>query len=108
MSITGKTRRFCIVTMIGGVDIIGDLIGELSGDSDWIEIEHPCGFQIRPPNITVNNMMRNSPILAGNSIMLNKRTIMWISEPNSKLLSVYQSERSGILIAHPKAGGLNG
>lgn len=107
--INGKARRLCIVTMINGLDLIGDLVGELTGDGDWIEIEHPCTLQIQPPNnLIINNLLRNSPILTGNSLMLNKRAIMWIAEPKSAILSPYQAQRAGLVIAQPKAAMVNG
>lgn len=104
-----KSKRLCVITMIGPIDILGDLVGELTDASDWVEVEHPCTLQMQPPNnLVINNMLRNSPVITGKSIMLNKRAIMWISEPKQQLLSPYQAQRSGILIAHPKAEVVNG
>lgn len=107
MSMNGKARRLCILTMINGTDVMGDLIGD-PYTQKWATIEHPCLLQLRPPNnVVLNDLLKNSPALSGTSIMINMNNVQWIVEPSSQLLSHYQATRAGLIIDGSTAPHMN-
>ena len=94
-------KQLCIVTMIGPFDLIGDLVTEGLGGlgEPHATLEHPCMLHpMQDGKVNIRNMTRGSGIIQGDSIVLNMRSVLWISEPSSSLRSAYQAQRAGIVV----------
>jgi hypothetical protein len=99
-----KGTKVCIVTMIGPLDIIGGLATDVEPNVETIfaTLRHPCTLQVRPPNIVLQDMTRGSAVIGGDSILINMRAVLYISEPATALLSAYQGHCAGILVPQAK------
>jgi hypothetical protein len=95
-----KIRRLCIVTMIGGVDLVGDLVTAESDEqtANFMKLEHPCSLQRQGSQVILGSMTRQSPVISGNSIVINMRSVLWISEPNQAVSSAWQAQRAGLIV----------
>jgi hypothetical protein len=96
---------FCGVTMVGGIDIVGEL--EDPNDANFAELQHPYLLQfeidkrtgLRTNTVNVSPMLKGSKILAGISIMVNMKNVLWLFEPSMMVSAEYQRQRTGIIRA---------
>lgn len=92
------TKRLCVIAMIGGIDLIGELDVDMGGDV--ARLYRPSRVRMPNPNqVQLIDMLRNSPCLTGIFIELNMLSVLWIAEPNHTLSSAYQAARSGLMPA---------
>jgi hypothetical protein len=92
-----NAKRLCIVTMIGGHDLIGDLIFS-SNVVDTSRLERPAMLQRRPDgSLNLFDMMKNG-IFSGNSIELNMISVLWIADPSEAIAKAYRAMRSGLVL----------
>jgi hypothetical protein len=102
MSAQMKSRRegTYVVTMIGAIDLIGELNAMSDGSDFFVELKHPHFLRMTSPTqCTLAPMLKGSQILSGTSIMVNLRNTLWICEPSKRVLDEYTCARSGILKA---------
>ena len=91
-------ERLRVVTMVGPFDLIGEL-GDSNGDI--AELRHPCQLRPQPQNgMTLRPMARDNPILTGDSLLINLRSVLWVGEPTNALRSAYQASRARLLVAN--------
>jgi len=99
--------RICVLTMIGGIDVIGELIGP-EPESLSAELRHPTVLRIDPQGqMTMNPVLKSTNILAGESVQLNMAAVMWISEPSPMLLGAYKQQLSPIILPKTAEARLN-
>jgi hypothetical protein len=89
-----NTKRICVLTMIGGVDVIGELTEPPYGQS---RLAHPCLMQRNGSTVGITPILGATNILSGESVDINMATVMWIAEPSAVLLAAWESNRSGII-----------
>jgi hypothetical protein len=89
-----STKRVCVLTMIGGVDVIGELAKPPYGQAT---LTHPCLMQRNGATVGITPILGATNILSGDSVDINMATVMWVSEPSSVLLAAWESNRSGII-----------
>lgn len=91
------SKRLCLITLIGGTDIIGDL--EYPIDSDTATLWRPCRVQFHPPNnIELLELLRNSPFMTGEHLELHLRAVQWIGQPAKELAAAYMRIKTGVII----------
>jgi hypothetical protein len=96
-----------IVTMVGGIDVIGEMADPLVS-SGWAKLSHPYLLQMQSPNnLCLRPMLRGSTILSGDHCLINMQNVMWINEPARELLKTYQMDRAGIVTPPMSAIALN-
>lgn len=101
-----ETKRLCILSMSNGSEVMGDLVA--TDEPDWARLERPCVLQMQAPNnLVLRDMLRGNQALSGDSVMVNLRAVMWIVEPSRELLSAYQAQRAGLLVANSAVVGVN-
>lgn len=98
-----KTKRLCVVTMIGGFDLIGDLVTNEGDDQTMLKLERPYTVRVepmqgQPVKVILRDMVQGITVIQGDSIVLNMRSVLWIAEPTKDLSSAYQAQRSGLLM----------
>ena len=91
-------KRLCIVTMVGGVDLIGELIVSRSVE-DTSRLERPFMLQRQQPsgNLVLIDMMKTG-VFSGDSIELNMISVLWIAAPSDAIAKAYKATRSGLLL----------
>jgi hypothetical protein len=88
-----------VVTMVGGIDLVGEL-SEPTGRTDFCQLEHPYFLRMQTPTqCNLVPMLKNSNILAGTSIMVNLKNVLWICDPSQRVAEEYSTARSGIIKA---------
>jgi hypothetical protein len=101
-----KPKRLCVVTMIGPVDLIGDLIESYQGR--FAKLERPCMIQVRPPNnLVLVDMIKGNGVITGASLEINMRNVLWIGEPTQGIRSAYQANRAGLIAPGPVSNNIN-
>jgi hypothetical protein len=93
------SKRLVVLSMIGGVDLIGELL-----EIPVARLERPCVIQRqanKPANITLFDILKGG-IVAGDSIEVNLQAVLWLAEPSLQVANAYRSLRSMIII--PGAG----
>lgn len=92
-----ESYRLCIVTMIGAIDLVGELrdFGE-----DFRKLSHPYLLRMQSQTqCQLVPMLKGSNIYSGISIMLRVSSILWIAEPSQLVVEAYSAARSGIVKA---------
>jgi hypothetical protein len=109
------SKKICIVTMVNGNDIIGELdtIGK-DCVSDFAALWRPCIVRFTPPtpqspaSIQLHELLRGSPFLAGEYVELNLRAVQWIGKAPKELAAAYLRVRSGLIVPPPADVAVNG
>ena len=86
-------KRLCVVTMVGGTDLIGELVFCQGGAM----LERPFLLQRQGQNLGLFDMMKNG-VFSGQSIELNMISCLWVAEPSEAIAKAYKAQRSGILL----------
>src|SRR4029077_1744660 len=97
------TKKICIITMIGGTDIIGELE---AGDGDTAALWRPCLLRFNPPNnMQLVELLRGSPFFTGEYLELNMRAVQWVGQPAKEVAAAYRNIKSGLVLplAQPAA-----
>jgi hypothetical protein len=101
---TIRRPEITIVTMIGVIDIIGEMCEDAQGD--YTEICHPyfLRMQVTQQGLPTGQCslvpaLKGSTVFSGISIRLNMKNTLWIGQPSKQVLDAYWSERSGIVKA---------
>jgi hypothetical protein len=96
-------KRLCVLTMIGGIDVIG----ELDTGTPATRFYRPCLVKLQPPsNLQLVDLLRG-PFMAGEFLEVNMAAVLWISEPSRQISSAYQSMRAGLLLPGAQPEGMN-
>jgi hypothetical protein len=94
-------KKLRVVTMIGGLDLIGELLPDGSGNLAMLE--HPCLIQRQSAtNLTLLDLLKTG-VLDGTYIELNLGAVLWTGAPTKQLKDAYQSHRVGLLLPGPQA-----
>ena len=97
------TKKLCLITLIGGTDIIGEL--EHMGTDEWTTLWRPCVVQFTAPNnVQIRELLRNTPFLTGEYVELNMRAVQWIGQPEKALAAAYHRIKSGVIIPSEAVG----
>jgi hypothetical protein len=99
-------KQLRVVTMIGGLDLIGEMLPD--NDGNTAKLHHPCLIQRQSPTNCVLTDLLNTGVLAGSSIEINLGAVLWTGAPTKHLASAYQSQRAGLLMPGPAAMRVNG
>jgi hypothetical protein len=92
MSVTHKP---CIVTMIGGIDVLGEL-PEQWPSSGFVAFKSPVRFGI-------NREMQKfeivpMPVMNGDHIVINMAAVLWVIDPPKALVDAYRLRRAGLTL----------
>ena len=85
------TKRLCVVTMVGGFDLIGDLC------EDTGLIERPFTIHRQGSNLALSDMMKNG-VFSGDYIRLNMDNVIWTGTPSEAIAKAYKATRSGLVL----------
>jgi hypothetical protein len=85
--------------VIGPFDLIGELTGSPDEQTDLATLHRPCMIHPQPDNkLLLRDMTRGSPVIQGDSLTINMRSVLWIGEPTNAIRSAYQAQRAGLLV----------